>query len=169
MSTSFSARLAITEMRSFKYCLMVSASSICEAYMNTVRLSSVVYMRPGKPIYQPDPHVGRNLIVPASARVKLASNILANDLRQSTFIGSMDVLVVRFDVELPERAWLSAMHSGEFANEGCRTLPSFHSCSTTRKPLSISACSVSETIPAFCNALENAIEPFTSAANILWS
>ena len=44
-------------------------------------------------IPEPQTHVGRDLIVPATASVQLASNVLADDLPQPPLVGSVDVLV----------------------------------------------------------------------------
>jgi hypothetical protein len=121
--------------------------------------------------HQPDPHVGRNLVIPATTSVKLAANVFADDFRQSTLVRRMDILVIGFDVELSmcSVVLLAILPNSAKSRSSLRTLPFFHSSSTTRKPLSISACSLEETIPAFCRALENAIEPLTSAAYILLS
>lgn len=51
-------------------------------------------------VHEPDTHVRRDLVVPASARVQLAADIFANDLGQSAFVGRVDVFVVRLDLEL---------------------------------------------------------------------
>lgn len=51
--------------------------------------------------YQPDPHIRSNLIVPAPASVQLATNILANNLRQTPLIRRMDILIIRENLEFP--------------------------------------------------------------------
>lgn len=48
-------------------------------------------------IPQPQAHVGCDLLVAGSAGVQLASNLLANDLRESALVGCVDVLVVLLD------------------------------------------------------------------------
>jgi len=47
---------------------------------------------------QPQPHIGRHLIIPTAARVKLPSQ-LSDQLCQSTFVGRVDVLIRRSELE----------------------------------------------------------------------
>lgn len=49
--------------------------------------------------HQPNPHISCNLVVPASASVQFSTNILSDDFRQSSFVGSVDILVIREDLE----------------------------------------------------------------------
>ena len=50
--------------------------------------------------YQPNTHIRSDLIVPASTSVQLASNVLADNLGQAAFVGGVNILVVRLDLEL---------------------------------------------------------------------
>jgi hypothetical protein len=86
--------------------------------------------------HQPDPHVGRNLVIPATTSVKLAANVFADDFRQSTLVRRMDILVIGFDVELSmcSVVLLAILPNSAKSRSSLRTLPFFHSSSTTRKP-----------------------------------
>ena len=50
--------------------------------------------------HQPDAHVSSDLVIAATASVKFAANVLANDLRQSPLVGGVNVLIVGLDDEL---------------------------------------------------------------------
>ncbi len=54
----------------------------------------------GRMTYKPDSHISCDLIVPAPSCVQLSSNLLSDDLRQTTFIGGVDVFIIREDNEL---------------------------------------------------------------------
>jgi len=50
--------------------------------------------------YKPDSHICCDLVISTSTSVQLSSDIFTDNLAQSSFIGSMDVLVVCLDCEL---------------------------------------------------------------------
>jgi len=50
--------------------------------------------------HEPEPHISRYLIISRSASVQLSSNRRPDKLAQSPFIGSMDILIIRLDLEL---------------------------------------------------------------------
>ena len=50
--------------------------------------------------YEPDSHVRGDLIVSTTASMQLASNVFTDNLAQASFVGSMDILVIRLNLEL---------------------------------------------------------------------
>lgn len=54
-------------------------------------------------VHEPKPHISSDLIISRSARVQLSSNHRPYQLAQSPFVGSVNILVVRLDLELWNR------------------------------------------------------------------
>lgn len=52
--------------------------------------------------HKPEPEVGCDLVVPASSGVQLSSNVLADNLGQSSLVGGVDVLVVSLGNKLQQ-------------------------------------------------------------------
>jgi hypothetical protein len=53
-----------------------------------------------KMTYEPDSHVGCDLVVSTSSSVQLSTNVFADNLAQSSFIGGVNVLIIRVDGKL---------------------------------------------------------------------
>lgn len=50
-------------------------------------------------LQQPQPHIRRNLIVPAPTSMQFPSNVVANNLAQSPLVRSVDIFIILFDLE----------------------------------------------------------------------
>ena len=124
-STSFSARETMTLRRAVRYSSTLAVSSIFPSALLSFDMWATD---------KPYPHVGRDLVVTAPAGMQLSSNVFANDLAQAAFVGSVDILVVRLDLELS-----SQLQTPDAAAEPAS--PRSHSPSTSFSPRAISLCS----------------------------
>jgi hypothetical protein len=110
-SISFSARSTIVAINPLRYSLIVAASSsynqvdIDGPHETSLAVFPLLSDEPcllrlkGR-THEPKPQVSSDLIVPAPTRMQLPSDVLADNLRESSLISSVNVLIVRLSVEL---------------------------------------------------------------------
>jgi hypothetical protein len=70
---------------------------------------------------EPQPHVCRNLLIPAAASMQLSSNVLSDDFAQPALVGCVDVFVIGFDFEAVRGPFL--LDLSEAANSSLVRMP----------------------------------------------
>lgn len=79
---------------------LVHLSSVNDASLREKHLRRRQHVLEEQNTHQPDPHVRSDLVIPAPPSVQLPADILADDLRETPFVGSVNVLIIRLDGKL---------------------------------------------------------------------